>query len=112
VLITNASTDTADVFYVFGAGLDLPSENILAYPNPLLVSEQAEITFKNIPEEGKIHIFNSNGEKIIHLEARAADETLLWNLQDMSNQTVSSGTYLYLFKGVNTEQKGKFVIIR
>ena len=112
ILITNASTDSSELSYQFGAGLDLPAENVLAYPNPVIVREQAEISFKNIPEEGTIQIFNSNGEKIIQLEAPAANTTVVWNLKDSFDQSVSSGTFLYLFKGANTEQSGKFAVIR
>jgi hypothetical protein len=112
VLITNSSADSSEIVYSFGGGLDLPEDNVLAYPNPVIFSEQEELSFKNIPEEGKIHIFNSNGEKIVQLEAIEENTTVVWDLKDASERSVSSGTFLYLFKGANTEQKGKFVIIR
>jgi hypothetical protein len=64
VLLTNSSGHQSEQVYLVGSGLNIPS-TVLAYPNPVIVSEQEEMAFTNIPEAGNIHIFNSNGEKIV-----------------------------------------------
>lgn len=111
-VLTNVSSDSALVDYNLTAGLEISGGDLFVVPNPVRVGEQNSLSFVNIPGEGEIHIFNSNGEKITQLSARGPFKTVIWDLQDETGRPVNSGIYLYLFQGAKKTRSGKIAIIR
>ncbi len=112
LLLTNASHDSITVNYSLKPGLDIPENDLFVSPNPVVVDNHKELFFANISHTGQIHIFNSNGEKVIQLEVTQPYRRINWNLRDQYGEQVSSGIYLYLFQGEKNTKTGKIAIIR
>ena len=89
-----------------GMGI-LQGLNVIAYPNPF--NPEINIAF-NLPEDGKVElsIYNIKGQKIktlTHDEFTKGDHSFVWNGNDESGKSVSSGVYIYKLK-VNGKIEG------
>ena len=112
VTLTNTSRETATIKYSLGTEFTDIDMNLKVYPNPVVLSKQDEISFINIPEAGRIYIFNSIGSQIYHLTIENQQQIISWNLKNEWGEAVSSGVYLYVFKSKAFEIKGKFAVVR
>lgn len=113
VLLSNGAPGAATAKYTLSAGsAPAGSGGLRAFPNPVVVPRDQTLAFSNLPEAGEILILNSNGEKIIRLPVRYPEEGALWNLKDEYGREVSSGVYLYFFKGASREVSGKIAVVR
>jgi hypothetical protein len=96
-------------------GIDLNSgtpEAITIGPNPVRLDRgDREVLFRNIPADGEIFIFTTNGLEVAHIEDQASP-TRIWNLTNKNGDTVSSGIYVYLVKSSEMDHSGKFAILR
>ena len=89
------------------------------YPNPFKPNspgsfQAAKITFKHLPPEATIKIFEITGKEVIELHK--TDRTVdyyEWNAVNNSGQKLASGVYLFFMTAPNGgKAKGKFAIIR
>lgn len=112
LLLINGALDTAEAKYTLSAGSIPSGGGLLAFPNPVVLPRDETVAFVNLPEAGEIIILNSNGERINRVQARYPQEGVLWNLKDENDREVSTGVYLYFFKGANKEASGKIAVVR
>lgn len=69
--------------------------NITVYPNPCIYDIHKNITFRYLPEESKVSIYNILGEKIITLSPDNSN-TIIWNIKNYAGEYVASGIYFYV----------------
>ena len=112
VILTNTSDKQADVKYSLNTDYTDFDLNLKVYPNPVVLSEQDEISFINLPEPGDIYIFNSVGIQIHRLKTTEQQRMISWDLKDDWGNAIGSGIYLFLFNSKAFEIKGKFAVVR
>ncbi len=126
--ITNVSSSTASgsVAINEGAGSTIiladyanDLNSVYAYPNPVAhITDNSKITFANLPEFAKIHVFNLHGEKIVELNEKDGNGGISWNLRDADNKIIPTGVYLYQVTQLNGNNQEiskkllKFMVIR
>ena len=89
------------------------SDEILVYPVPYVVSKSPvnSITFKNMPSNSQLVLYNLLGEPVF--ATKVENELYLWNIKNNSGLDVQSGLYFYYVKdGSKILSSGKIVIIR
>lgn len=111
------------VFAVMGAP-DLEVNDVVAYPVPWRPhgpnagagsgqtgTEGLGIRFTNLPQEGKIKIFDFQGGvvKEILLTGNVLEP---WDAKNSDNEDVASGTYLWLTEAGGNRKTGKLMVIR
>jgi hypothetical protein len=82
---------------------------VMVYPNPFIRSRHSEIYFKNIPSNGSVEIFNTDG--------RLVDRASLVRKGDLGafftwkpNSKLISGTYFYTIRSTGFSKIGKVLI--
>jgi len=107
------NTDEASKSESYGTPPRRPGalEAVEVYPNPLIRAQHASnvVTFKNLPREAKLIIYNVAGLPMAMLNHSAATdgESARWNTSGLS-----SGVYIYtLFSGAE-KRNGKLSIVR
>lgn len=86
---------------------------VIVYPQPLKLNAYPQILkFENVPNNGEISIFNSNGKHLVSLKPPSGLPVLFWDLKTKYGETVGSGVYLYRVKSDTKEETGKFVVVR
>lgn len=81
---------------------------IFAYPQPVRLSKNENITFANLTSNATIYIYNNNGELIKTLTEFDGDGGANWNLIDSKGNKLNPGVYYYTIDGKNhkiTEQE-------
>jgi hypothetical protein len=87
-------------------------ENPQAVPNPVLVETlQDQIRFRNVPEQGRVLIFDILGRLVKTLPGKPGF-SVDWNLLNNQNKMVASGLYIYVVNSGSIQLKGKFVVVR
>ena len=89
------------------------------YPNPFKPNspgsfQAAKITFKHLPAEATIRIFEITGKQVVELHKtdRTVD-SYDWNATNNDGQKLASGVYLFFMTAPGGgKAKGKFAIIR
>ncbi len=93
--------------------------SVYVYPNPVAhVTDNSKITFANLPEFAKIHVFNLHGKKIVDLNEKDGNGGISWNLRDSDGNLIPTGVYLYQVTQLNSNNQEiskkilKFMVIR
>ncbi|HEX3008338.1 MAG TPA: T9SS type A sorting domain-containing protein [Bacteroidales bacterium] len=94
------------------------AQGAVVYPNPWVPESGKErygslsdgITFKNLPSDGEISIYSTNGllvKRFIY-----TGSTAKWYGKNTDNEDVASGVYLWVVKSSDSTIKGKLIILR
>jgi len=89
------------------------SDDIIAYPTPFVLSKSPvrHITFRNIPIDSRLILYNLVGEPVFN--TKVDSQPYLWNIKNNSGLNVQSGLYFYYVKeGSKVLSAGKIVIIK
>jgi hypothetical protein len=87
-------------------------DNVIVYPNPYNSQiVQQPFRFANLPMDCEIYIFSAGGRFIRKLHENNSDGGVIWDLRTDDNRRVGSGVYFYIIRFLDSEVKGKFVII-
>ncbi len=84
-------------------------EEVFAYPNPYIITDQNERVFFNYIDEVEIEIFSLDGRKIKTILSNSG-----WDGTNESGDKVASGMYLFYIRDDNTGESytGKIALIR
>ncbi len=119
----NSGVPSFGIFAVMGAA-NLEVEDVIAYPVPFRPNgpqagtgigqtgtESSGIRFTNLPQEGRVSIFDLNGMivKEINLSGNWIEP---WDVRNTSGENVGSGTYFWITEAGGNRKKGKLVVIR
>ncbi|MBI2119002.1 MAG: Ig-like domain-containing protein [Elusimicrobia bacterium] len=88
---------------------------VYAYPVPFKPGNgHKNITFTNLPSDGKIRIFTAAGELVrdISFSATSGESTLNWNVKNSDGEDCASDVYLYVVESGSKKKTGKLVVIR
>ncbi|OGR53951.1 MAG: hypothetical protein A3I11_09325 [Elusimicrobia bacterium RIFCSPLOWO2_02_FULL_39_32] len=102
------------VYALLGAP-DNDVSGVYAYPVPFKpASGHKNITFTNLPSDGKIRIFTAAGELVrdISFSATSGESTLNWNVKNSDGEDCASDVYLYVVESGGNKKTGKLVVIR
>lgn len=87
-----------------------PDDQIVAYPNPIRMSQQ--LTIKTMLKEPTIlDIYNIKGQKVQSLQMGKSGE-VEWNLRDYKNISLPSGVYIIKSRNSNAIKPCKMVLIK
>ena len=124
--VPNAAVDTSNksvtvkinhfsIYALFGAP-DNDVSQAYAYPVPFKPgSGQKNITFVNLPSEGKIRIYTSAGElvKKVDFTCTTAGECVsTWDVKNEDGEAVGSDVYLYFIESAGNKKTGKLLVVR
>lgn len=84
------------------------SEAIYAYPNPFPQSGSGFVTFKNLPDEAAVKIYDIAGDKVIELPQ--GQDT--WDARNADGTDVANGLYIYVITGGGVSVTGKLAVLR
>jgi M6 family metalloprotease-like protein len=84
------------------------SENIYAYPNPFPQSGSGVVTFKNLPAEARVKIYDIAGDRVIELPT--GQDT--WDARNADGREVANGLYIYVITGGGVSVTGKLAVKR
>lgn len=109
--ITFRATDPDNLFdediatFTVELNSSIVNENVTAYPIPLRPSQggAGEITFSNLPEGGKLIIYDLLGYPVYETNITSTEHP--WKTTNQHGKWVRSGVYLYIVK----DSKGKKV---
>jgi len=88
-------------------------DEVYAYPVPFRADTSDNISFVNLPEEGKIEIYTISGEKVREIEIGEDDMGVLnWDVRSDDGQDLASGVYIYLVESEGESTTEKLIIIR
>lgn len=88
-------------------------DGVYAYPVPFKADISDNISFVNLPEEGKIDIYTISGEKVREIEIGEDDMGILnWDVRSDDGQDLASGVYIYLVESEEESKAEKLIIIR
>ncbi len=71
-----------------------------------------QISFFNLPEEGRVEIFSSSGIHLATLRPAGGSNSVFWDLRTDQGNPVASGVYIYRVVGKKNSSTGKVMIIR
>ena len=112
VLITNPNTQVVEAEYRLSTeSVDTPV-SVSVYPNPINLNNHDLLTIDNVPEGGHVYIYTTDGNAITTISILPNATNGFWDLTTDSGEQISSGIYLYLVKGGDTEKVGKIMVIR
>lgn len=112
VLITNPNTQVVEAEYrLFTESVEAPA-SVSVYPNPINLNDDDLLTIDNVPEGGQVYVFTADGNAITTISIPPNATNTFWDLTTDSGEQISSGIYLYLVKGGETEKMGKIMVIR
>lgn len=78
-------------------------ESAYAYPQPLKLSKNQDITFANLTSNATISIFNNRGEYIQSITEYDGDGGASWNLIDNNGNKLKAGIYYFTIEGGNPD---------
>ncbi|MFA7326433.1 MAG: S8 family serine peptidase [Candidatus Kapaibacterium sp.] len=78
-------------------------EGAYAYPQPLKLSKNQDITFANLTSNATISIFNNRGEYIQSITEYDGDGGASWNLIDNKGNKLKAGIYYFTIEGGNPD---------
>lgn len=85
--------------------------DIYVYPNPLVVTTGAALTFASLSGNETIRIYTISGELVLSTTLTSGT-TWNWNARNTANKLVARGVYLYLITRPNGEKRvGKVAVI-
>jgi len=85
--------------------------DINVYPNPLVVTTGAALTFTSLSGNETIRIYTISGELVLSTTLTSGT-TWNWNARNLANKLVARGVYLYLITRPNGEKRvGKVAVI-
>jgi len=88
-------------------------EGVYAYPVPFRADISENISFVNLPEEGKIEIYTISWEKVREIEiGEEVMGVLNWDVKSDDGQDLASGVYIYLVESEEESKTEKLIIIR
>ncbi|HKK71364.1 MAG TPA: hypothetical protein VKA86_09105 [Candidatus Krumholzibacteria bacterium] len=73
------------------------------------------IFFANVPPRANIDVYNLAGTRIVQLQNRSVDDTLVeWNVMSEETRAIAPGLYVYAVENLETGdiQRGKLVILK
>jgi hypothetical protein len=92
--------------------------SLVAYPNPVKVSQYNQVNFMNFPPgiKGKLAIYNISGDLIFEsaigpFNPATSNISCQWNLRNSSGKRVSSGVYYFIILMGNETRKGKIAVL-
>jgi len=112
-------TDDADLTDQTAFQIEVISEptvsmglDVNVFPVPFQADKHNEITFQNLPLNGKINIYNFLGDPVIKLDVQST--RFSWNVKNNAGKKVSSGLYLYIVKNEKNKKvtSGKIIVVR
>lgn len=84
-----------------------------AWPNPCNARKGcSQVKFSKITQNAEFKIYTVSGELVWEYGKNSPEETMAWDLRNMSGSEVASGLYIYYVKTGNSSKKGKLIIIR
>ena len=78
-------------------------ESAYAYPQPLKLSKNQDITFANLTSNATISVFNNKGEFIQSITEFDGDGGAKWNLIDSKGNKLKAGVYYFTIEGGNPD---------
>lgn len=95
-------------------------EEIYVYPNPVRLGaglprdEGFAVVFTNIPEESRILVFTTAGDKVVELPPEGIQgRNMFWDTHNSSGEELAAGVYLYKVEMTEGEPYwGRLVVIR
>jgi len=85
--------------------------DINVYPNPLVITTGAALTFTSLSGNETIRIYTISGELVLSTTLTSGT-TWNWNARNTANKLVARGVYLYLITRPNGEKRvGKVAVI-
>jgi len=115
-LVINRKTNdlwvgTSEGVSVFKSTIGSPTsdaEEVLAFPNPFIIRNQADLLFFNYSGEATIRIYTVNGELV-----KTSDINIPWDGKNEDGHRVAAGVYLFLMSAENgSTGRGKIFLIR
>ncbi|MFA5113061.1 MAG: T9SS type A sorting domain-containing protein [Candidatus Margulisiibacteriota bacterium] len=82
-------------------------------PNPYLaVTGTSEVVFNDLAATCTIEIYTLAGEPVRTITVTNGNGQAIWDLKNSAGNLLVSGTYDYVIKNIDSQKKGKVVIIR
>ena len=78
-------------------------EGAYAYPQPLKLSKNQDITFANLTSNATILVYNNKGEFIQSITEFDGDGGTNWNLIDNKGNKLKAGVYFFTIEGSNPD---------
>lgn len=97
------------------AGPETDVSRVYAYPVPFkLGSGHKNITFTNLPDQGSIRIYSSQGELVrkINFSITSGSSSLVWDVKNDHGEELASDIYLYVIESLTAKKTGKIIVTR
>ncbi|MBI2119000.1 MAG: T9SS type A sorting domain-containing protein [Elusimicrobia bacterium] len=97
------------------AGTETDVSSAFAYPVPFKTgSGHKNITFTNLPDQGSIRIYSSQGEQVrkINFSITSGSSALVWDVKNDHGEELASDVYLYVIESLTAKKTGKLIVTR
>jgi hypothetical protein len=93
---------------------DLDVSKSYAFPVPFRPSQgDKNITFTQLPSEGKIRIYTVSGELVKKMDfSDLTDSKIIWDVANDSGDNLGSDVYIYVIESGSNKKMGKIMVVR
>jgi len=97
------------------SGAETDVSRAFAYPVPFKIgSGHKNITFTNLPDQGSIRIYSSQGEQVrkINFSITSGSSALVWDVKNDHGEELASDVYLFVIESLTAKKTGKLIVTR
>lgn len=85
---------------------------VFAYPNPIVLGTDRQVSFANLTAEATIRIYTLSGVFVRELTETDRDGGVQWDLRDRRGRTVGAGIYIYEVESGRKKKREKIAVVK